>query len=214
MIPIIKRTTCCTARPVNNWNSSSFIRVQLGFLLLKMWANFRKLNEWIWQPSKETRSVFDSSAHTVSMSHTFLSQGGEANRVGLLYLSYLLQPMVTAMCLKRFGSQRTDRHQGARGIGALWEMASLWPFWTCQAIFPHVLSSLKLVQRGFFFLPLSPNKDHRAALTSFIWWLLKTLRGTLEAAKNAKSVFPQRIYGTFKSHFSRCIHSRSYCYSR
>lgn len=69
----------------------------------------------------------------------------EANRVCLLYLSYLLQPMVTAMCLRHSGSQRTDRHQGARGIGALWEMASLWPFWTCQAILAHVLPSLKLI---------------------------------------------------------------------
>lgn len=130
------------------------------------------------------------SSHTINEPHVPLSRGRRGNRVGLLYLSYLLQPMVTAMCLKRFGSQRTDRHQRARGMGALWEMASLWPFWTCQAIFPHVLSSLKLIQGGFVPPPLSPNKDHRAALTSHpIWWLLKTLCGTLKPLKNTKSTF-------------------------
>lgn len=68
----------------------------------------------------------------------------------LFYLSYLLQPTVTAMCLKHSGSQRTDRHRGSRGIGALWEMSSLWLFPTHQAIFPHVSSSLKLPQREIF----------------------------------------------------------------
>ena len=68
--------------------------------------------------------------------------------------------MVTAMCLRHSGSQRTDRHQGARGIEALWEMASLWPFWTCQAIYPMCC----LLLSSSFFSSHSLCEDHRAAL--------------------------------------------------
>lgn len=72
---------------------------------------------------------------------------------------------MTAMCLQHSGSQRMDRHRGSRGMGALWEMSSLWPFPTHQAIVPHAFSSLKLPQRGLFPLPISLCLDHRLAAT-------------------------------------------------
>lgn len=56
--------------------------------------------------------------------------------------------MVTAKCLSRFSSQRTDWHHRDGGIKALWGLASSWPFWTCQTILPHVSSSLLLIQGG------------------------------------------------------------------
>lgn len=72
----------------------------------------------------------------ITTSPTWFSRGRDTNRVSLLYLSYLLQLMVTAMCPRHFGSQGTHRHPGAGGPGALWAMSSLRPL---EAIFPHVL---------------------------------------------------------------------------
>lgn len=54
----------------------------------------------------------------------------------------------------------------------------------------HMCRLLLSLSKGDLSPPLSPNKDHRAALTSHpIWWLLKTLCGTLKPLKNTKSTF-------------------------
>lgn len=131
----------------NIWNSSRFLKVHSASIFY--WKSKPEMVKL-----KTLQIDVDSLAHTISISHTFLPHGNEANRVCLLYLSYLPQPTVTAKCLSGFGSQRTDWHHRVWRIKALWGLASSWPFWTCQTILPHVLCSLLLIQGGAFTLTM------------------------------------------------------------
>lgn len=117
----------------------------------------------------------------------------------LLCLSYLLQPMVTTMCLKHFGSQRTDRHRGAGGNKALWEMTSLWPFWTRQAIFPPMCCPLLSLSRGDS-LSLSPRKDHSAALTETSHPIAWLLHSAWRASSTRQSHWRTALHMTWRAH--------------
>lgn len=145
-------------------------------------------NEFDSHPKKP--EVPSTAQLTLSMSHTFLSQGGEEEAGSVFCICHISSSPWWPQCVSNALAHKGQIDTKEPGE---WEHCGKWlPCGHFEHARPsfHMCCLLLSLSKGDLSPPLSPNKDHRAALTSHpIWWLLKTLCGTLKPLKNTKSTF-------------------------
>lgn len=128
------------------------------------------------------------SSHTINEPHVPLSRGRKTGSVFCIchISSSPWWPQCVSNALAHKG-QIDTKEPGE------WEHCGKWlPCGHFEHARPsfHMCCLLLSLSKGDLSPPLSPNKDHRAALTSYpIWWLLKILCGTFKPLKNTKNTF-------------------------
>lgn len=147
-----KSKTHYTASTVNIWDASSFIWVQLFFfLLLGIYANFLKPSMNLTALQRNQKCLRQLSSYNINEPHVLLPR--EGSKQGRSFVFVISPPAHgdrnVSKTLWLTKDISTPRSQGP------WEHCGKWlpcgHFEHTRPIFLHVLSSLKLIQRGHFF---------------------------------------------------------------